>query len=109
MNCYKHTDREGIAACVACGNFICTECDVIFRSRHYCKACVEQSKTLSFKGALKRSTRNRMIAGVCGGLAEYFSVDPTWIRVAAVLLAVFFMGLPVIIAYIILAIVLPKE
>ena len=31
---------------------------------------------------LYRSTSNRMIAGVCGGIAEYFNVDPTIIRLA---------------------------
>lgn len=35
---------------------------------------------------LYRSRKDRMIAGVCGGIAEYFKVDPVWIRLAAVLL-----------------------
>ena len=39
---------------------------------------------------LYRSRKNKVIAGVCGGVAEYFSVDPTLIRLAAVL--IFFMG-----------------
>ena len=38
---------------------------------------------------LYRSRKNKVIAGVCGGVAEYFSVDPTLIRLAAVL--IFFM------------------
>jgi phage shock protein C len=38
---------------------------------------------------LTRSETDRMIAGVCGGVAEYFSVDPTLVRVVFVLLAVF--------------------
>lgn len=33
-----------------------------------------------------RSRHNRMIAGVCGGLAEYFNIDPTIVRIAWVLL-----------------------
>ena len=35
---------------------------------------------------LERSNTNRVIAGVCGGLAEYLAVDPTLVRVAFVVM-----------------------
>ncbi len=35
---------------------------------------------------LYRSTHNRLIAGVCGGLGDFFDIDPTWIRIIFVLL-----------------------
>ncbi len=57
---------------------------------------------------LYRSRTDRMIWGVCGGLAKYFNIDPTIIRVIAVLLT-FASGGVGIIAYIILAIVVPLE
>ncbi|HET9360688.1 MAG TPA: PspC domain-containing protein [Vicinamibacterales bacterium] len=38
---------------------------------------------------LERSTSNRKIAGVCGGVAEYFGVDPTVVRIATVVLAIY--------------------
>ena len=38
---------------------------------------------------LYRSTDNRIVAGVCGGLGEYFDVDPTLVRVAYVVLSFF--------------------
>jgi len=38
---------------------------------------------------LRRSTTDRKIAGVCGGLAEYFGVDSTLLRIAAVVLAIY--------------------
>ena len=38
---------------------------------------------------LQRSTMDRKIAGVCGGLAEYFGVDSTLLRIAAVVLAIY--------------------
>lgn len=38
---------------------------------------------------LHRSATDRKIAGVCGGLAEYFGVDPTLVRIAAVVLAIY--------------------
>jgi phage shock protein C len=54
---------------------------------------------------LMRSSRDKKIAGVCGGLAEYFEIDPTIIRVVW-LLAIFLGGTGVL-AYLILWIVLP--
>ncbi len=56
---------------------------------------------------LYRSRSDRMIWGVCGGMAKYFNMDPTIIRVIAVLL-IFANGIGIL-AYIILAIVVPLE
>ena len=56
---------------------------------------------------LYRSKSDRMIWGVCGGLAKYFDMDPTILRVIAVLSI--FLGSLGIWAYIILAIVVPLE
>ena len=56
---------------------------------------------------LYRSTKNRMLAGVCGGIAEYFELDPTIIRVLFVLVSVFAGG--GILVYIILWLLIPQE
>lgn len=56
---------------------------------------------------LYRSRTDRMIWGVCGGLAKYFDIDPTIVRLIAVL-SIFISGLGIL-AYIILAIVVPLE
>lgn len=56
---------------------------------------------------LHRSRSNRIIWGVCGGLADYFGIDPVIVRVIFVLL-IFANGLGIL-AYIILAIVIPAE
>jgi len=56
---------------------------------------------------LYRSATDRMIWGVCGGLAQYFDIDPTIVRIIAVL-SIFFGGAGII-AYIILAILIPSE
>jgi len=50
-----------------------------------------------------------MIAGVCGGIAEYFGIDSTLVRVGYVLLGIFSAGFPSIIVYLILAFVMPEE
>ena len=54
-----------------------------------------------------RSRRDKVIAGVCAGLAERFGWDVTIVRVAAIALAV--IGGPAILAYIIAAVIVPKE
>jgi len=56
---------------------------------------------------LTRSRRYKMIAGVCGGLAEYFELDPTLVRVAYVLVSILSAAFPGIITYIVLMFVLP--
>jgi Putative stress-responsive transcriptional regulator len=57
---------------------------------------------------LYRSNKNRMLAGICGGLAEYFNIDPTIVRLIAVIgffatASVFFW------AYLLLWIVVPEQ
>ena len=56
---------------------------------------------------LTRSSRHKIIAGVCGGLAEYFQLDPTVVRVAYVLISIISVAFPGILAYIILMFVMP--
>ncbi len=58
---------------------------------------------------LRRSRHNRMIAGVVGGLAEYFGLDPTLLRVIYVLVSIFSAAFPGILVYIILWILVPEE
>jgi phage shock protein C len=51
---------------------------------------------------------NRILAGVCGGLAEYLDVDPTLIRVIYAALSLFTVGFPGVLLYIILMILMPN-
>lgn len=51
---------------------------------------------------------NRIFAGVCGGIAEYFDLDPTLIRVVYVILSMFSAGFPGLLVYIILMILMPN-
>lgn len=55
---------------------------------------------------LYRSTTNCMLAGVCGGIAEYFNIDPTLVRLAWVLFCA--LGGSGVLAYIVAAIIIPK-
>ncbi len=57
---------------------------------------------------LRRSRSRRMIAGVCGGLANFFGISTFWFRLAF-LLALIPGGVPGILVYLILWIIIPKE
>ena len=56
---------------------------------------------------LYKSNENKMLDGVCGGVAEYFNIDPTLIRLAWVVFCA--LGGSGIIAYIIAAIIIPRN
>jgi len=56
---------------------------------------------------LYRSTDDRWLAGVCGGLSKYFDVDVTLVRVIFVILALF--GLGGVIIYLVLWVIVPPE
>ena len=56
---------------------------------------------------LYKSNQNKMIDGVCGGIAEYFGVDPTVVRLIWALFSL--MGGCGILAYIIAAIIIPRN
>ncbi|SDB88231.1 PspC domain-containing protein [Shouchella lonarensis] len=57
---------------------------------------------------LTRSRDSRMIAGVCGGLANYFRLDPTLVRLGMVALVLFSVG-SLVLFYLIAALIIPKE
>lgn len=56
---------------------------------------------------LRRSTTNREIAGVCGGIAEYFDMNPSHVRLLTVL-SVFFAGISPV-AYLVAWALIPEE
>lgn len=60
-------------------------------------------------GQLLRSKNDRMIAGVCGGLAQWLGWDPTAVRILYVLASCLSIGFPGTIVYIVLAIIMPAE
>ena len=56
---------------------------------------------------LRKSSTNKKIAGVCGGIGEYFDIDPTLIRLGFVALSFMFGG--GLVAYILASIIIPDE
>ena len=60
------------------------------------------------KKALRRSRSNRIVAVVCGGLAEFFGISSFWFRLAMII-ALIPGGVPGILIYLILWVVIPGE
>lgn len=58
---------------------------------------------------LYRSKTERNISGVCGGIAVYFNVDPTIIRLAWAIISLMSASIPGILIYVICSIVIPEE
>lgn len=57
---------------------------------------------------LRRSS-DKMIAGVCGGIAEFFDIDSTWVRIGFALLTIFSAAFPGILVYLVMWLVIPKS
>lgn len=62
----------------------------------------------SDKKSLRRSRSNRIFAGVCGGLADFFGISAFWFRLAF-LIALIPGGVPGFLLYLILWIIIPNE
>lgn len=58
---------------------------------------------------LQRSSAKKVLAGVCGGLADWLGWDPTLVRILYVAVSIFSAAFPGILVYIILWIVMPKQ
>ncbi|MBQ9426680.1 MAG: PspC domain-containing protein [Paludibacteraceae bacterium] len=52
---------------------------------------------------------NKMLCGVCAGIAEYFNIDPTIVRVGYVALSILSAGFPGLVLYIILLLIMPQK
>lgn len=61
------------------------------------------------KKKLKLSSKSKFIAGVCAGIAEYFNIDSTIVRIIFILLAIIFEIAPIVIIYIICWAVMPSS
>ena len=64
--------------------------------------------TTQKRAPLRRSRRNRMVAGVCGGLGEFFGISPFWFRLGIVL-TMLPGGVPGLLIYLLMWIMIPKE
>lgn len=60
--------------------------------------------------AKKKLTRSadKVLAGICGGVAEYFDIDPTLVRIIYTALTIFTTGFPGVILYVIMLFIVPE-
>ena len=58
---------------------------------------------------LLRSRSDRWVAGICGGIGDYFDVDPALVRLVYMLLTFFSAGFPGVMIYLVLWLVMPKD
>ena len=70
---------------------------------------MSQASPSSAPRRLVRSTRHKMLAGVCGGVGEYMDIDPTVVRVVYVLVTVFTALVPGLLAYVIMIFLVPRD
>ena len=92
----------------------CTKCGVVLdRSDTYCSHCGTPTGRLPTTSAsrpaprLTRSIYDAKIAGICGGLAEYLAVDPTFVRLLWLVATLCFP--PLLLGYLGAWIIVPKE
>ena len=63
--------------------------------------------TDSIRKTLRRSRDNRVLLGICGGLGEFFGINPIWFRLGFIIAAIPG-GLPGILLYLLLWLIIPK-
>jgi len=115
MECYVHVGESAVGACVACGRFVCDVCRVDMEGRIYCKGCLSQgsrppSQPVGGTAApFRRSERERVVAGVCGGIARTWNLDVSLVRLLFVLAWFFTVIVPMLFVYIVIWAVVPAE
>jgi phage shock protein C len=61
-----------------------------------------------YSNPLRRSKKNRVVAGICGGLGDFFGISPIWFRLAF-FIAALPGGIPGILVYLLLWVIIPQE
>jgi len=107
MKSFDRPDEEAVGICTRCGKALAREEVVMVDGKIMCAVCAgvqpnvqnqhqhsqTERQTSTHVGydspkRLYRSRKNQVIAGVAGGVAEYFDIDPTIVRIAWALLGI---------------------
>jgi len=76
--------------------------------KYYKGESVEIIMAKKVKRLYRASEKNSMVAGVCAGIADYFEVDPTMVRLVWVLMTVFSFGTGLV-GYLVMWIIMPRK
>ena len=71
------------------------------------KTLIRRRNTAINNKKLYRSRRNRIFLGICGGIGEYFGIDPTVVRAAWIIFCA--IGVSGLLAYLLIALFMPEE
>ena len=99
---------EGARFCSACGAPANGAQATPGASGGWARASAAQPAGVDWVSRLQRPRTNRMVAGVCAGLAQHYGWDLTWVRVLTVLITVFSSGAGLV-AYLVFWIVMPEQ
>jgi len=115
MECYVHVGESAVGACVACGRFVCDVCRVDMEGRIFCKGCLAKgTPPPTTHGPVvtppyRRSNREKVLAGVCGGIARTWNQDVSLVRLLFVLATLLTGVFPLVITYFVLWAAVPAE
>lgn len=104
MKSYNDPEKDAVGVCIRCGKAIGQDEAVAINGKLYCKECAGK---IGGQKKLYRSRKDRILFGVCGGLAEYIGIDPTIVRILWVIIS-FAYGFGIL-SYIALTLIVPKE
>ncbi len=107
MKSFDKPDEEAVGVCTKCGKALAREEVVMVNGKIMCAGCAPQQQSAGpdrqdqvqgkYQGTvvgdsssrrLYRSRKNQVIGGVAAGIAEYFNIDPTIVRIAWALLGI---------------------
>ncbi len=99
MKSFDKPDEEAVGVCTKCGKALAREEVVVVDGKVMCSSCAPAQENIQDKWQhppqaaestqsrrLYRSRKNQVIGGVAAGVAEYFDIDPTIVRIAWALL-----------------------
>jgi phage shock protein PspC (stress-responsive transcriptional regulator) len=98
MKSFDRPDEEAVGVCTKCGKALSREEVVMVDGKVMCASCAPAQESIQDKWQhppqaestqtrrLYRSRKNQVIGGVAAGVAEYFDIDPTIVRIAWALL-----------------------
>lgn len=101
--------QEAAIKCKHCGTWLTQPPTAADGSYVRTFSAGEGSPVLERPTRLTRASKDSMLFGVCGGIGRWIGVDPTFVRIGYAALTVFTVGIPGVVLYIILGLIIPGD